>query len=268
MGSSSSLKIDHFVGKRWFSHNIVYVCDLFNKHGNLCSYSEFKTLYNLQVPFTTFYGLLDAIPSLWKKTVTPQNHTNAEENSVTNLSTSSIYSSILIDTFEPPTSQNKILRHGFTEKKLDKVYQLPFKITKEVKLVMFQYKIIHNILPTQFSLHRDGIAESDICPLCKNERQTLYHLFVLCTEVHSFWNTFQDWWLQKTNVKLSLNQSNILYGFFENSSYWQALNYSILIAKYHIFCTIKQRRGCTEFPELPFTTFLQNSDSTTDCCRL
>ena len=160
------------------------------------------------MPFTTFYGLLDAIPSLWKKTINLQNHTNAEENPVINLSTSSIYSSILMDTFEPPNSQNKILRHGFTEKTLDKVYQLPFKITKEVKLVVFQYKIIHNILPTQFSLHRDGIAESDICPLRKNERQTLYHLFVLCTEVHSFWNTFQDWWLQKTHDKLSLNQSN------------------------------------------------------------
>ena len=53
--------------KRWFSNNIVYVRDLFNRHGNLCSYSEFKTLCNLQVPFATFYGLLDAIPSLWKK---------------------------------------------------------------------------------------------------------------------------------------------------------------------------------------------------------
>ena len=174
-----------------------------------------------------------------KKTITPQNHTNAEENSVTNLSTGSIYSSILTDTFEPPNSQNKILRQGCTEKTLDKVYQLPFKITKEVKLVMFQYKIIHNILPAQFSLHRDGIAESDICSLCKNERQTLHHLFVLCTEVHSFWNTFQDWWLQKTHDKLSLNQSNILYGFFEKSSYWQTLNYSILIAKYYILCTSK-----------------------------
>ena len=160
---------------------------------------------------------------------------------LTRYTTGAIYSTILTDTFEPPTSQSKILRHGFTEKTLDKVYQLPFKITKEVKLVMFQYKIIHNILPTQVSLHHDGIAESDVCPLCKNERQTLYHLFVLCTEVHSFWNTFQNWWLQKTHERLSLNQSNILYGFFEKSSYWQALNYSILIAKYHIFCTSKGR---------------------------
>ena len=97
-----------------------------------------------------------------KKTITAQNHTNAKENSLTNLSTGSIYSSI-----QPPTSQNKILRHGFTDKTLDKVYQLPFKITKEVKVVMFEYKITHNILPTQFSLHRDGIAERSFsAPKC------------------------------------------------------------------------------------------------------
>ena len=104
---------------------------------------------------------------------------HAEENSVTNLSTGSIYSSILTDTFKPPTSQKKILRHGFTEKTLDKVYQLPFKITKEVKLVMFQYNIIHNIL-AQFSLHHDGKAESDVCPLCKIERQIF--AFDICSK--------------------------------------------------------------------------------------
>ena len=111
------------------------------------------------------------------------------------------------------------------------------------------WKIIADVMVQQygnlFFLSRCNmqlwIAESDVCPLCKNERQTLYHLFVLCTEVHSFWNTFQDWWLQKTHERLSLNQSNIFYGFFEKSSYWQALNYSILIAKYHIFCTSKGR---------------------------
>lgn len=97
-----------------------------------------------------------------------------------NICTGSVYSTTLTDTFELPTSQSKILRRGLTEKTLDKVYHLTFKVTKEVKLVIFQYKILNNILPTQFSLHRDGIAESDACPLSKIERQTLYNLFVLC----------------------------------------------------------------------------------------
>ena len=70
------------------------------------------------------------------------------------------------------------------KKHLTRYTSYRLKLEKEVKLMMFQYKIIHNILPTQFTLHRDGIAESDVCPLCKNEKQTLYHLFVLCNEVH------------------------------------------------------------------------------------
>lgn len=51
--------------RRWVSHNIFYIRDLFNR--NVYSYSEFKTSYNLEVPFRTFYGLVDAFPSLWKK---------------------------------------------------------------------------------------------------------------------------------------------------------------------------------------------------------
>ena len=53
--------------RRWFSHKIVYIRDLLNRHGNFCNYAEFKTLHNLEVPFTTFYGLVDAILPLWKK---------------------------------------------------------------------------------------------------------------------------------------------------------------------------------------------------------
>ena len=50
---------------------------------------------------------------------------------------------------------------------------LPFKILKEPKLIMFQVKIIHNILPTQSSLFRARIAETDVCPLCNLEIQSL-----------------------------------------------------------------------------------------------
>ena len=137
------------------------------------------------------------------------------------MSTKSIYSAILTSLFKPPTSQSKILRHGFTENNAQKVYLLPFKITKEFKIIMFQFKIIHNILPTQMSLYRDGISENDTCPLCKNEIQTLNHLLVTCVETTSFWKTFQNWWYEKTHETICLDQSKILYGFFEKTSHWQ-----------------------------------------------
>ena len=131
-----------------------------------------------------------------------------------------------------------------------KVYLLPFKITKEVKIIMFQFKIIHNILSTQMSLYRDGFSENDRCPLCKKEIQTLNHLLATCIKTTSFWKTFQNWWYEKTHETICLNQSKILYGFFEKTTHWQALNYLILLAKYHIFCTNGQQ------DELCFQSFL------------
>ena len=43
--------------------------------------------------------------------------------------------------------------------------------------------------------------------------------------------------MEKTGENLLLNQGKILYGFFENTAHWQALNYLIILAKYHIVCT-------------------------------
>ena len=45
------------------------------------------------------------------------------------------------------------------------------------------------------------------------------------------------WWYGKTDENRLLNQGKIPYGFFENTAHWQALNYLIILAKYHIFCT-------------------------------
>ena len=224
--------------KNWFTHNIIHLNDLLNEHSNFYKFHEFKAKYNFDVPFTVFYGLINAIPNAWKDKIKRQNQNGkVNQNDNTTFNTNSIYSSILKSSFVPPTSQNRILHHGFTENNVHKVYQLPFTITKEVKVIMFQYKIIHNILPTQISLYRDGFSDSDMCPLCHHEQQTLSHLLITCIKTASFWQTFQVWWYGKTDEHLLLNQGKILYGFFENTAHWQALNYLIILAKYHIFCT-------------------------------
>ena len=102
---------------------------------------------------------------------------------------------------------------------------------------MFQYKVIHNVLPTRATLHRDGISESPTCNLCNAEEQTLHHLLINCTLTVDFWIRFQGWWYQKTNETITLSTSHILYGWHDRTKHWQALNYCLLIAKYCIFCT-------------------------------
>ena len=86
-------------------------------------------------------------------------------SSRTTLTTRAAYSSLLNKMNVPPTCENRILNSGFTKDNIQDVYLLPFKVTK-------QTKVIHNVLVNQVSLFNAGITENDNCPLCNCEKQT------------------------------------------------------------------------------------------------
>ena len=118
---------------------------------------------------------------------------------------------------------------------------LPFRILKEPKLIIFQVKIIHNILPTQSSLFRADITRNETCPLCNLENQSQIHMLI----TSSFWNRFSNWWSEKLNQILTLSESTVLYGWHQKSNHWEVLNYSLIVAKY-IFAT-SVRNGTLDF---------------------
>ena len=149
--------------------------------------------------------------------------------------------------FSPPTAESKILRYGFNRANLNKVYELPFQIKNDI---MFQYKLIHNILPTKVSLFKAKISDSDLCPQCLTDRHSLDHMFLHCSSTLFFWNLFQNWWSSKTKEKITLSNSMILYGILDKKTHSYSLNYTLLIAKYSIFCK------CLHDEKLCFESFL------------
>ena len=42
----------------------------------------------------------------------------------------------------PPTAETKILKHDFTQETVQKEYGLSFQIKCDIKIIMFQYKIL------------------------------------------------------------------------------------------------------------------------------
>ena len=158
-----------------------------------------KEKYNLDFPFTTCYGLLRAIPTEWKSAlrVTASEHGKSQkcETSLKLFSIKEAYSTIFDKIFSAPTAEDRILNHGFTKEEIPNIYMLPFKILKEAKLIMFQVKIIQNILPTQSSLFHARITDTytDVCPLCNLESQSLKHMLITCSVSSSFWTCFSNW---------------------------------------------------------------------------
>ena len=109
--------------------------------------------------FTTYYGLINSILASWRRKLRSTDSPNLNQISSLdspnkNITTRSAYAAILDHFFQPPTSETKILRYGFPTERLTNVYMMPFLIIQEVKLQMFQLKIIHNILTTRRSLFR------------------------------------------------------------------------------------------------------------------
>ena len=222
--------------KPFFEAQVTRIKQFLKEDNTFFSLDELILKVDINIPFTLYYGLIAAIPTEWKTMLSQNNfHQNAPLEDLP--STRIAYATLLSNNVSPQSSENRILNYGFSKESIQKVYSLPFLITKDSKLIAFQFKIIHHILPTKSSLFRVGITESDICSLCAIEKQTLNHLLYHCTVSKAFWNRFTSWWYQKFNQVLFLTESNILYGWHNNIKNKQALNVTLLIAKFHIFAT-------------------------------
>ena len=80
-----------------------------------------------------------------------------------------------------------IIGHRKKESKYIFFYPLRFTATEEVKLVMFQHKIIHNILATNSILYKMNKVASPSCPFSPSDSQNIRHLFISCPRASSFW---------------------------------------------------------------------------------
>ena len=221
--------------KPLFQAQILSIKHLLSENNTFLSFDELKQKVNINIPFTLYYGLITSIPTEWKKLL--RNPNSCSQSLIQPLLHSTTLYSFLLDKAISPTSEIRILNHGFTKENIHKVYTFPFSITKDSKLIAFQYNITHHILPTNSSLFRAGITENDTCTLCKSEKQTISHLLFRCTESSAFWQEFTSWWLLKSKQVITLTECVVLYGYHNNIKNKQALNVTLLLAKYHIFAT-------------------------------
>ena len=114
----------------WYDTGITKISDILNQNQDFLKWHEFAIKFNLNVPFTTHYGLVNAIPKQWKANLSNPIPNVTHDTTVNSLKTSSIYSSLFNAVFLPPTAEMKILPHRFTESTIQNVYLMPFEVTK------------------------------------------------------------------------------------------------------------------------------------------
>ena len=197
-------------------------------------------LENLGLPhhLPNLWGLIAAIPLGWKRELQSTNGGNRQEGKPTSLPgqilTSKRARNIFIQKkFKEPLASSRLQRLGVEEMKISANYKLTFRITREMKLSIFQFKIIHNILPCRNLPYKMNISESPLCEFC-NELETLSHMLVICPRIRDVLNSVLFRWNSQNDDNYNFDELGILYGYNPRSSGSYIFNYYILLSKRHV----------------------------------
>ena len=160
-----------------------------------------------------------------------------------------MYNILISKKKEPVKSISKWKDEGFNISDADwcKIFELPYKTTKESKFHWLQFKILHRLIPTNKYLKKLKLTDSNLCTFCKLEAETIEHLFVDCPYVKEIWDAVEDMLLDRYNIPITLNKTNILFGKFNTCNTYKVENLLILIIKHYIFtCKYKSKKLNTD----------------------
>jgi hypothetical protein len=123
------------------------------------------------------------------------------------------------------------------------IYETPFKLTKNSKVLMIQYKIIHRILAVNHNLKKWEKKENETCEFC-SEIDTIEHFLYQCPKTLKLWDSIQMWWKINFQFKIHISILEIIFGLpnEDNEKTINLYNYVILYAKYYIYITKKKEK--------------------------
>ena len=181
-------------------------------------------------------------PTNGKKTVKHQCNNdetsdfNTRQKVLQKLSTKTAHNTLISTQIESPTAQSKIpSSDNVSKESLPLYYSLPFAVTTETRLSIFQYTIIHDILPTNSLSFKMKIPGTKKCPLCQDQIHDIRHLFVKCPFVNTSWHHFHKWFTFDNDLKRSVTPTEILYGVINRKKLNIALNHIVIINKFNIY---------------------------------
>ena len=121
-----------------------------------------------------------------------------------------------------------------------KAYNSVIPTLKEIKLRDFQFKITHKILVTKSFLYRIHKVDDNLCQYCRQNSETILHLFVQCNNVKRFWRDLDEWLSNNFGLRLTLTDKNILFSYEQKN---KLINYVCVLAKYYVYSNKFSGRG-------------------------
>ena len=186
-----------------------------------------------------YLQIISAIPKQWKQLLTDSNR-NRNESERFMYSKENAKKKLIQSQLTAPIAGVKHWSEKYENVNWSKLFILARQMTRETKLQIFQYKILHQIIATKEKLYNWKKVESKYCANCPEFIHDTEHLFFSCPKSLDLWNSFQQLFIKYENKQIELNSFSILFGLKSIKSEIQFWNYFILLLKFFIYkCHIR-----------------------------
>ena len=237
--------------KHWIDSDIIYIDDICNLKGFLKPNSIKQKLVKKTNFLCEYYLILQSIPKRWR-TALKQNenrkvffdrnliswNTNCYSvQSISKISSKIIYLSLVKDKVTRCYCEQSWNRLFEDDINWSSIWVNQTKhLTDNMKMAEFNYKILHQILPSGKLLHRWCLAISDLCILCQSI-DDYEHMFVSCMRVKNLWIEISNLFEKAFNLKINITLKTIIIGnhSITDVNLHKFINTVLTIVKYTIF---------------------------------
>ena len=240
---------------KWIKTGITHILDVFDKGTFIpCDLIANKVGRSGILDFE-YNALFNGIPNSWKTSLLDLNYFNLNIDNLKKSLQNQTYHLTLLNKKNSELREiigendtSTICGKMFWMRKYDidisKHFILAYNATKESRLRLLHFKILHNIFPSNILLNRMGIKETELCDFC-GEKDVIEHMFIHCSRLKGFWTMVMCTIFSRTNIRVEITDHNILFGISRTdpktkTSDLNIVNHIILIAK---MCISKTKFG-------------------------
>ena len=131
----------------------------------------------------------------------------------------------------------------------NKQWQNSFKnviaTTSDTKLRWLQFRILHNILTTNYSVSKFKREQTPLCEFCNLQNETIHHLFWQCEKVKLFWQELQHIINRrcKHSHNFKIDEKLVFLGKSETVKTDKICELILLLAKFYIYrCKVQSNK--------------------------
>ena len=180
----------------WQKAGIKKVYHILDNGGRILNKIQLEEKYDINIKQHEYNSLIHSIPATWKKLI--KNDTDilriivdnkckiiieGRYSNIEDTSTKEIYTHILEkNKCKMPTSKNRWIElhdeMDHDENCWQLIYETPFQLTNNAKILIVQYKIVHRILAVNHNFKKWDRIESSKCEICGIDKETIEHFIM------------------------------------------------------------------------------------------